>query len=51
MWQVRFFQVSEDELESLRVRFAAGQYDINIEQKTFSLCDYEAMINGECRLV
>jgi hypothetical protein len=44
---VRFFQVSEDELESLRERFAAGQYDIDIEPKTFSVHDYNAMVNGE----
>ncbi|KIZ06735.1 UreA carboxylase [Monoraphidium neglectum] len=42
--QVRFFQVSEDELENLRERFAAGQYDISIESKTFSMADYTAMI-------
>jgi hypothetical protein len=44
--QVRFFQVSEDELESLRERFEAGQYDINIEKKTFSVHDYNTMISG-----
>lgn len=45
--QVRFFQVSESELESLRERFAAGQYDINIEHKTFSMHDYVTMVSGE----
>ena len=44
--QVRFFQVSEEELEDLRERFDAGQYDINIEAKTFSLRDYNKMISG-----
>jgi hypothetical protein len=47
---VRFFQVSEDELENLRERFAAGQYDISIESKTFSMADYTAMITGEMRV-
>ena len=44
--KVRFFQVSEDELESVRERFAAGQYDVNIEPKTFSIPDYVAMVSG-----
>jgi len=46
--QVRYFQVSEDELESLRERFAAGQYSVKIEDKRFSMHDYCAMVNGEC---
>lgn len=48
--QVRYFQVSEDELMSLRERFEAGQYEINIEHKTFSMADYTKMVNGERQL-
>lgn len=29
---MHFFQVSEEELEDMRERFAAGRYDISIEQ-------------------
>jgi len=39
--QVRFFEVSEAELEDWRERFRSGQYDINIEQKTFSTAGVE----------
>lgn len=45
--QVRFFQVSEAELEALRERFAAGQYELSVEATSFSVADYTAMVNGE----
>lgn len=40
--------MSEDELEDLRERFKSGQYSIDIEQKTFSMAEYNAMIASEC---
>ncbi|KAI8468536.1 MAG: allophanate hydrolase subunit 2-domain-containing protein [Monoraphidium minutum] len=42
--QVKYFQVSEEELISLRERFDAGQYEINIEKTHFSIAEYEAMV-------
>lgn len=48
--QVRFFEVSESELEDLRERFKNGQYDIDIEAKTFSMAEYNQMLECEwCR--
>jgi hypothetical protein len=46
--QVRFFEVSEAELEDLRERFATGQYAIDIEHKTFSMAEYNEMLASEC---
>lgn len=46
--QVRFFEVSESELEDLRERFKNGQYNIDIEQKTFSMAQYNDMLASEC---
>jgi urea carboxylase len=45
--QVRFFEVSEGELEDLRERFRNGQYDIDIEHKTFSMAEYNEMLACE----
>jgi hypothetical protein len=45
--QVRFFEVSESELEDLRSRFTSGQYNIDIEAKTFSMAEYNQMIGSE----
>ena len=45
-FQVRFFQVSENELEDLRERFRAGQYNIDIEHKSFSMGEYNQMLAG-----
>jgi hypothetical protein len=42
--QVRFFEVSETELEDLRERFKNGQYSIDIEHKTFSMEQYNDML-------
>lgn len=35
--QVRFFQVSEEELERQRKQFHTGQISIKIEETTFSM--------------
>jgi hypothetical protein len=45
--QVRFYQVSETELEDMREKFKNGQMVIDIEQKTFSMGDYNTMVEGE----
>jgi hypothetical protein len=46
---VRFFEVSEGELEELRERFKNGQYSIDIEHKTFSMAEYNDMLASEWR--
>lgn len=51
MLQVRFFEVSEGELEDLRERFTNGQYNIDIEQKTFSMAEYNEMLACESLLL
>lgn len=38
--QVRYYEVSEDELERLRTDFANGRLDIKIEQATFNVHEY-----------
>jgi len=42
--QVRFYQVSESELEDMREKFKNGQMAIDIEQKSFSMGDYNKMV-------
>jgi len=49
--QVRFFEVSEGELEDLRERFRNGQYNIDIEHKTFSMAEYNDMLACESLLL
>ncbi|GLC49765.1 hypothetical protein PLESTB_000289100 [Pleodorina starrii] len=41
--QVRYFQVSESELETMRAGFASGQYDIEITPTTFDVAAFVAM--------
>ncbi|GIL54638.1 hypothetical protein Vafri_10369 [Volvox africanus] len=41
--QVRFFQVSESELESMRAGFVTGLYDIDISPTTFDVAAFAAM--------
>lgn len=42
--QIRFYEVSHDELNHCREQFPQGQYPIKIEEGTFSLKDYEAFL-------
>ena len=41
--QVKFYQVSEPELEDLRERFASGRFDISIEHSQHDMTEYNAM--------
>lgn len=43
--QIRFYEVSADELKQMRRDFPRGQYPIKIEQTEFSLSDYEQFIS------
>ncbi len=42
--QIRFYEVSADELKKIRRDFPLGRYDINIEEGHFSLSEYENFI-------
>lgn len=45
--QIRFYEVSEDELLAHRRDFPLGRFDIKIEETTFSLADYNAFLKKE----
>lgn len=42
--QIRFYEVSSDELKQIRRDFPQGRYSINIEESQFSLHEYEKFI-------
>ncbi|WP_439509935.1 urea carboxylase [Marinimicrobium koreense] len=42
--QIRFYEVSHEELQQIRRDFPKGQYPLRIEETTFKLSDYEAFI-------
>ncbi len=42
--QIRFFEVSADELQQIRRDFPQGRYPLQIEPTEFSLADYEAFL-------
>lgn len=42
--QIRFYEVSEEELADIRRRFPLGQYPLKIEHSQFSLRDYREFI-------
>jgi urea carboxylase len=42
--QIRFYEVSHDELVKIRKGFPQGRYPINIEETTFSLTEYQDFI-------
>ena len=42
--QIRFYEVTHDELMDIRQKFPKGLYDIKIEQTTFSLADYKKIL-------
>ena len=43
--QIRFYEVSHDELQTIRNEFPRGQYPLRIEEGEFRLADYESLIN------
>jgi urea carboxylase len=45
--QVRFYEVSEDQLLEHRRDFPLGRFDVRIEETTFSLADYNAFLARE----
>ncbi|WP_166268910.1 urea carboxylase [Marinobacter caseinilyticus] len=42
--QIRFYQVSSEELKQIRRDFPKGDYPLTIEETTFSLNDYQAFL-------
>ena len=42
--QIRFFEVSPEELKQIRRDFPQGRYSLQIEDSQFSLADYEALL-------
>src|SRR5690606_18386166 len=44
--QIRFYEVSGEELEQIRRKFPLGQYPISIEHTEFSLSDYQDFIEN-----
>lgn len=45
--QIRFYEVSAEELKDIRRRFPLGQYPLRIENTTFSLKDYNAFLTDK----
>ncbi|MBM6549801.1 urea carboxylase [Marinomonas ostreistagni] len=43
--QIRFYEVSHDELQDIRAQFPHDNYPIRIEESSFSLSEYQAFIN------
>lgn len=44
--QIRFYEVSSEELQQIRRDFPQGRYPLKIEESQFSLKDYEQFIAG-----
>ena len=45
--QIRFYEVSHDELQTIRRDFPQGRYPLKIEETRFSLADHEAFMERE----
>jgi len=45
--QIRFYEVSEDELLAHRRDFPLGRFDVRIDETTFSLAEYNAFLREE----
>ncbi|MFK7966053.1 MAG: urea carboxylase [Burkholderiaceae bacterium] len=43
--QIRFYEVSADELTEIREQFPHGNYPLKVEQSTFSLSQYQSFLN------
>ena len=49
--QIRFYEVSADELLSIRESFPWGDYPLRIEEGEFSLSDYQQMLEQEAETI
>ncbi|PMH44807.1 urea carboxylase [Vibrio sp. 10N.286.49.B3] len=43
--QIKFYEVSADELLDIREKHPRGQYPVKIEETTFSLADYQSLVD------
>lgn len=46
--QIRFYEVSTEELLDIRNKHPLGQYPLKIEETTFSLAEYQALVEEHC---
>lgn len=49
--QIRFYEVSSDELKQIRNDFPQGRYPIKIEESNFSLHEYETFITDNAKSI
>ncbi|MCH8497343.1 MAG: urea carboxylase [Marinobacter sp.] len=49
--QIRFYEVSAEELQHIRKAFPRGGYPLKIEETTFSLAGYEAFLANEAESI
>lgn len=49
--QIRFYEVSSDELKQIRRDFPQGRYPLKIEDSQFSLHEYEQFIANNCESI
>jgi urea carboxylase len=49
--QIRFYEVSEEQLLDHRRDFPLGRFDVRIEETTFSLADYNAFLAREAESI
>ncbi|MEM9398727.1 MAG: urea carboxylase [Verrucomicrobiota bacterium] len=49
--QLRFYPVSHDELMQIRSDFPQGQFKLKVEEKTFSLKDYNAFLKDNAQSI
>ncbi|KAA0875434.1 urea carboxylase [Nitrincola tapanii] len=47
--QIRFYEVSQDELQKIRQDFPQGRYPLRIEESHFSLSEYQAFIDAHAQ--
>lgn len=45
--QIRFYEVSTDELDTIRKDFPIDQFQLRVEESEFSLSDYQAMLQKQ----
>jgi urea carboxylase len=49
--QIRFFEVSNEELEDAREKFLHGKYELRIEEQSFSLAEYKTFLAGNAESI
>ncbi len=49
--QIRFYEVSADELQTIRRQFPLGQYPLRIAETQLSLTDYQTFLSGQAESI